>query len=225
LWQCYETVIECTSHAAGRADGPVSMTSNSAREARKYVITIRAIAIGIFLFAAGEVAYAATIGSGFLIKDGLDWIYDVLLYGMAAIVFGHGARAERLAAVAGAAIMLASIGETIYDMIIKIVAPRQVEPLLLGFSALSTIAIVVAVVAALLPFRASRNPLIEATWLSARNDAIFATLYALFQFAARLAPMRGPELALDAFTILLTLQAIYVIIRDVRADAQEERPA
>jgi hypothetical protein len=71
----------------------------------------------------------------------------------------------------------------------------------------------------------SRNPLIETTWLSARNDAIFATMYAVFQFAARMAPMRGPELALDAFTILLTLQAIYVIIRDVRADAGEEPAA
>jgi hypothetical protein len=40
-----------------------------------------------------------------------------------------------------------------------------------------------------------------------------------------MAPMRGPELALDAFTILLTLQAIYVIVRDVRADAGEEPAA
>jgi Co/Zn/Cd efflux system component len=201
------------------------MTSSSGREARKYVITIRVIAIGILLFAAGEVAYAVAIGSGFLVKDGLDWIYDVLLYGMAAIIFGHGARAERIAALVGAAIMFVSIGETIYDMVIKIVAPRQVEPLLLGFSAVSTIAIVLVVVASLLPFRTSRNPLIEATWLSARNDAVFATLYALFQFAARMAPMRGPELVLDAVTIALTLQAIYVIIRDVRVDAREERPA
>lgn len=201
------------------------MTSSWGREARKYVITIRVIAIGILLFAAGEVAYAVAIGSGFLVKDGLDWIYDVLLYGMAAIIFGHGARAERIAALVGAAIMFVSIGETIYDMVIKIVAPRQVEPLLLGFSAVSTIAIVLLVVASLLPFRTSRNPLIEATWLSARNDAVFATLYALFQFAARMAPMRGPELVLDAVTIALTLQAIYVIIRDVRVDAREERPA
>jgi Co/Zn/Cd efflux system component len=201
------------------------MTSSWGREARKYVITIRVIAIGILLFAAGEVAYAVAIGSGFLVKDGLDWIYDVLLYGMAAIIFGHGARAERIAALVGAAIMFVSIGETIYDMVIKIVAPRQVEPLLLGFSAVSTIAIVLLVVASLLPFRTSRNPLIEATWLSARNDAVFATLYASFQFAARMAPMRGPELVLDAVTIALTLQAIYVIIRDVRVDAREERPA
>ena len=201
------------------------MTTQSAPEERGYLVTIRAIAVGIFLFAAGEVAYAAAIGSGFLVKDGLDWIYDVLLYGMAAIVFGRGPRAERIAALVGAGIMLVSIGETVSDMVIKIIAPRQVEPLLLGFSAVSTIAIVLMVVAALLRFRTSRNPLVEATWLSARNGAIFATLYAVFQFAARLAPMRAPELALDAFTILLTLQAIYVIIRDVRADARRQEQA
>jgi hypothetical protein len=88
------------------------MTLRSAAEDRKYVITIRTIAIGIFLFAAGEVGYALTIGSSFLVKDGMDWIYDVLLYGMAAIIFGQGARAERVAALLGAAIMFVSIGET-----------------------------------------------------------------------------------------------------------------
>jgi hypothetical protein len=34
--------------------------------------------------------------------------------------------------------------------------------------------------------------------------------------------MRGPELVLDGLTILLTLQAIYVIVRDVRADARSD---
>ncbi len=197
------------------------MTGDLGREERTYLLTIRAIAIGILLFAGGEVAYAVAIGSGFLVKDGMDWIYDVLLYGMAAIIFGRGAIAERRAALAGAAIMFISIGETIYDMAMKVIVPRQIEPLLLGFSALSTVGIVLLVVAALLRFRGSRNPLIETTWLSARNDAIFASIYALFQLAARSAPMRGPELVLDALTILLTLQAIYVILRDVRADTRQ----
>jgi Co/Zn/Cd efflux system component len=201
------------------------MTLRSAAEDRKYVITIRTIAIGIFLFAAGEVGYALTIGSSFLVKDGMDWIYDVLLYGMAAIIFGQGARAERVAALLGAAIMFVSIGETAYDMVSKIVAPRHIEPLQLGFSALSTVAIVLFVAIALLPFRMSRNPLIETTWLSARNDAIFASIYASVQFAVRMAPIRAPELALDALSVLLTLQAIYVIIREVSADAQTPETA
>jgi divalent metal cation (Fe/Co/Zn/Cd) transporter len=201
------------------------MTLRSAAEDRKYVITIRTIAIGIFLFAAGEVGYALTIGSSFLVKDGMDWIYDVLLYGMAAIIFGQGARAERVAALLGAAIMFVSIGETAYDMVSKIVAPRHIEPLQLGFSALSTVATVLFVLMALLPFRMSRNPLIETTWLSARNDAIFASIYASVQFAVRMAPIRAPELALDALSVLLTLQAIYVIIREVSADAQTPETA
>jgi divalent metal cation (Fe/Co/Zn/Cd) transporter len=177
------------------------------------------------VFSAGEIAYATAVGSPFLVKDGMDWIYNVLLYGMAAIIFGRGARAERLAALAGVALMFVSIAETVYDMVLKIIAPRQIDALQLGFSTISTIAIVLLVLAILLRFRMSRNPLIETTWLSARNDAIFATIYAIFQFVARMAPMRGPELALDAFTILLTLQAIYVIVRDVRADASEELAA
>ena len=201
------------------------MIDAPASEERSYRLTIRAIAIGIFLFAAGEVAYAIAVGSPFLIKDGLDWIYDVLLYGMAAIIFGRGARAERMAALLGVAIMFISIGETGYDMISKAVAPRQVEPLQLGFSALSTVVIVVLVAAALLRFRSSRNPLIETTWLSARNDAIFASIYAAVQFAVRMAPIRAPELALDGLSVLLTLQAIYVIIREVREDARSTEAA
>ncbi|MBV9064258.1 MAG: hypothetical protein JOZ84_08695 [Methylobacteriaceae bacterium] len=201
------------------------MTFRSAAEDRRYVITIRTIAVGIFLFAAGEVGYALTIGSSFLVKDGMDWIYDVLLYGMAAIIFGRGARAERVAALVGVGIMFVSIGETAYDMVSKIVAPRQIEPLQLGFSALSTVVIVLLVVIALLPFRRSRNPLIETTWLSARNDAIFASIYACVQFAVRMAPIRAPELALDTLSVLLTLQAIYVIIREVSADAQKPETA
>jgi Co/Zn/Cd efflux system component len=195
------------------------------REQRAYLVRIRAIAIGIFVFSAGEIAYAIAIGSPFLVKDGMDWIYNVLLYGMAAIIFGRGARAERLAALAGVALMFVSLAETVYDMVLKIIAPRQIDPLQLGFSTISTIAIVLVVLAILLRFRMSRNPLIETTWLSARNDAVFATIYAIFQFVARMAPMRGPELALDIFTILLTLQAIYVILRDVHADAREEPAA
>jgi divalent metal cation (Fe/Co/Zn/Cd) transporter len=199
--------------------------SSFGREERAYLVAIRAIAIGIFLFATGEVAYALTIGSVFLVKDGLDWVYDVLLYGMAATIFGRGAKAERLAALVGAGIMFVSIGETAYDVVSKIVAPRQIEPLQLGFSALSTVVVVLLVLAALLRFRKSRNPLIETTWLSARNDAIFASIYAAVQFAVRMAPVRAPELALDALSVLLTLQAIYVIVRDVRADPRESEAA
>src|SRR3954452_11524988 len=102
--------------------------------------------------------------------------------------------------------MFVSIAEPASDIMEKIVAPRQIEPLQLGFSALSTVVIVLLVLAAVVRVRNRRNPLIETTWLSARNDAIFASIYAAVQFAVGMAPVRAPELALDALSVLLTLQ-------------------
>jgi uncharacterized oligopeptide transporter (OPT) family protein len=73
--------------------------------ARAYTLTIWGIALGILIFAVGVVAWALAIANTQLFKDGVDWVYDVALYGIAAIVFGRDARAERLAALAIGAVM------------------------------------------------------------------------------------------------------------------------
>ncbi len=73
--------------------------------ARAYTLTIWGIALGILVFASGVVAWALAVGNARLFKDGFDWVYDVALYGIAAIVFGRDARAGRLAAMATGAVM------------------------------------------------------------------------------------------------------------------------
>ncbi len=52
--------------------------------ARAYVVTIWGIALGILVFATGVVAVALSLGNQQLFKDGVDWVYDVVLYGIAA---------------------------------------------------------------------------------------------------------------------------------------------
>ena len=75
---------------------------------RAYKRTIWIIAFGILGFGALQCAWALSIGSRQLLKDGLDWGYDVALYGIAAFVFGRGATVERLSAMAIAACMTAA---------------------------------------------------------------------------------------------------------------------
>ena len=53
-----------------------------------YSRLIWTIALGIALLASLQAAWALSIGSRQLFKDATDWTYDVLLYGLAAAVFG-----------------------------------------------------------------------------------------------------------------------------------------
>ena len=78
------------------------------------------------------------------------------------------------------------------------------------------------VAAALLRFRHSRNALIQATWLSSRNDAIKQVFYSALGFATRVYPERWAEYALDAFAAALAFQAVWKIVAD--AARKRRRP-
>lgn len=189
--------------------------------ARAYTLTIWGIALGILVFAAGVVAWALAVGNAQLFKDGVDWVYDVALYGIAAIVFGRDARAERLAAMAIGAVMALAGLHTLYDLAAKIITPRPIEVWALGFSAGSAVVIAVLIVAVLWRFRSEDNPVIKATWLSSRNDVISTTGFALLGLAARVAPVRWPEYLFDLFVAGLCFQASWAIWRSLRTKPAE----
>ncbi len=197
--------------------------SETPRQHRAYRIIITAIALGILVFAAAQVAYALSIGNRQLVKDGVDWIYDVLLYGLAAAVFGRGDKAEKASALLIAGIMAAAGFATLYDLYDKIVQPRPIDPLLLGFSAVSAILIAFLVAGALLAFRHSPNALIQATWLSSRNDVIKTAFYSALGLLTRVGSERWPEYVLDLFGAWLCFQATWVIVAQARA--QRASPA
>jgi Co/Zn/Cd efflux system component len=190
--------------------------------ARAYTLTIWGIALGILIFAVGVVAWALAIANTQLFKDGVDWVYDVALYGIAAIVFGRDARAERLAALAIGAVMAIAGLHTLYDLWDKIVTPRPIEIWTLGFSAGSAIVIGLIIVGALWRFRGEDNPVIKATWLSSRNDAVSTTGFALVGLVARAAPMRWPEYCFDVVIAAICFQATWAIWRSVRASAARD---
>lgn len=195
----------------GRAD------DSGAPSPRAYALTIWAIALGILVQAVATVVWALSAGNAQLFKDGVDWVYDVALYGVAALVFGHGERAERLAALAIGAVMAVAGLHTLWDLHDKIANPRPIEIWTLGFSAASAIVIAILVVAALWRFRGSANPVIRATWLSSRNDLVSTTGFALLGLAARVAPMRWPEYLFDLLVAGLCFQATWAVARSLRA--------
>lgn len=182
-------------------------------EGRAYARRIWAIALGILVFAAGQCAWALAIDSRQLLKDGLDWAYDVALYGLAAFVFGRSAQAERATALLIAAILGLAGLHTLYDLWDKVANPRPIDPLTLGFSAASAILIAFLVVGLLWRFRGSANPLIQATWLTSRNDALATLIGAMLILAARLSPVRWPEYALDLVYAGMSFQATAAIVR------------
>lgn len=190
--------------------------SAQAAIARAYTLTIWGIALGILVFAIGVVAWALAVGNAQLFKDGVDWVYDVALYGIAALVFGRDGRAERLAALAIGAVMAAAGLHTLYDLASKIITPRPIEVWALGFSAASAVVIAVLIVGVLWRFRREDNPVIKATWLSSRNDVISTTGFALLGLGARVAPVRWPEYLFDVFVAGICFQATWAIWRSLR---------
>jgi len=179
-----------------------------------YVRRMWALAIGVLVFATAQVVYAQVNGLPQLRRDGLDWGYDVFFYAMAAVLYGRGDRAERAGAIMMGAVMLVAGLDTLVDLAWKIREPRAIEPLALGFSAATAAVSGFVYVGLLLPFRESENPLIEATWVSARNGMISSAVYAGVTLFARLAASRIVEYGLDVFAAALSFQAAYVILRD-----------
>lgn len=184
--------------------------------AAAYRRVIWAIPASIFLVGLGTVLWALAIDSRQLLKDGLDWAYDVALYGIAAFVFGRGEDAEQATAGLIAAILAVAGFHTLYDLWDKILNPRPIDAFVLGFSAFSAIVVALAIVAALLRFRVIDNPLVMATWLSSRNDAIATFFYSALNFGARALPgARWPEWALDLLAAGLAFQASFAILREI----------
>ncbi|MBL8590917.1 MAG: hypothetical protein JNK46_20465 [Methylobacteriaceae bacterium] len=183
---------------------------------RPYAIVLWAIPAAILALELFTIVWALRIDSRQLLKDGLDWSYDVALYGVVALIFGRGAQAERVAAGFVGIVMFVAGAHTLWDLWDKIVAPRPIDPFVLSFSAGSAIVVALAIVAAILPFRRYDNPVVLATWLSSRNDAISTTLYSLLNLAARATPeTRWPEWGLDLFAAGLAFQAAWAVAASI----------
>jgi Co/Zn/Cd efflux system component len=176
----------------------------------------------ILVFAAVQCGWALAIGSRQLLKDGLDWGYDVVLNGIAAFVFGRGVWVERASAFVIAVILAVAGLHTLYDLWDKINTPRPSEITTIAFSAVSATVIAYLVLGAQWRFRDNPNPLIQATWLSSRNDAISTTFASVLVMLLRLAPLRWPEYVSDLVFAGLSFQATWAILKAERNSLKAE---
>lgn len=182
---------------------------------RRRVLLIVSVIAGL---AISQSLYALWLGDRFLLKDGLDWGYDVALWIVALAVFGRGQKFEDIAALWVAGVLLVAAGHTGYDLWDKIVTGRRPQPWVAGWSAFTAIGLALFVLALMLRFRGSENPLVKATWLSSRNDTISTTCFAFVGLWARLNPSQWPEIILDCVMIGLGLQAAGAILLTVYRD-------
>ena len=189
--------------------------THAAHEARNYHRTIMAIAALVLAICVGETLYGLMLDSRFLLRDGLEWGYDVVIYVTAALAFGRGLRAERYAGFALAFVLLGAGFVTIWQIWRTFVDPPEVEAFGITVAGVLIIAESWTLVALLWRFRRSHHPVIEATWFSARNDAVTGTLYALLMIAARMEPVTWPQMAVDSISAILCLQAGGRILRDL----------
>lgn len=191
---------------------------NLADEDRRYKRRVLLIVAIIAALAVTQSAYALWLGDRYLLKDGLDWVYDVALWIVALLVFGRGQRFEELAAVWVGGVLLVAAAHTGYDLWDKIVTGRRPQPWVAGWSAFTAIGLALFVLGLMLRFRNSDNPLVKATWLSSRNDTVSTTAFAVVGLWARLNPSQGPEIVLDCVIIGLNLQAAGAIFLAVYQD-------
>ncbi len=190
-----------------------------------YKRRLMAIAALVLALCLGETLYGLVLDSRFLLRDGLEWGYDVVIYVTAALAFGRGLRAERYAGFALAFVLLGAGFVTIWQIWRAFIDPPEVEAFAITLSGTLIILEAWVLVGMLWRFRGSHHPVIEATWLSARNDAVTSTLYAFAMMAARLEPVTWPQMMVDSLSAFLCLQSGAQILRDLLwPPISQERP-
>jgi divalent metal cation (Fe/Co/Zn/Cd) transporter len=185
-------------------------------EHRAYSRAVKIIISAILMIAVPQIVYAWAIGNRFLIKDGFDWSYDVVLWGVALACFGRSLRAENLAALAIAGVMFVAGCHTAYDLWDKIMTGRRPEFWVAGWSSFTMVFIALLLLGVMWRFRKSDNALVAATWLSSRNSIIITLCFAAISLFARTRESQGAEIALDLLAIGLSFQAVYAILTKLR---------
>ncbi len=185
-------------------------------EHRAYMRAVKIIISAILMIAVPQIVYAWAIGNRFLMKDGFDWSYDVVLWGVALACFGRSLRAENLAALAIAGVMFVAGCHTAYDLWHKIVTGRRPEFWVAGWSSFTMVSIALLLLGVMWRFRKSENALVAATWLSSRNSIIITLCFAAISLFARTRDSQGAEIALDLLAIGLSFQAVYAILTKLR---------
>lgn len=192
-----------------------SIAEDESRAYSRAVLIIVAVLGGLTL---SQSAYALAIGNRFLLKDALDWGYDVVLWLVALACFGRGMRAEHLAACFVGVVLFVAGCHTAYDLWDKIATGRRPELWVAGWSSFTMVAYCLLLLVLVWRFRRSDNALIAATWFSSRNAIVITLCFAAMSLFARTRATQGLEIALDLLAIELSFQACWAIFSKLRKE-------
>lgn len=153
-------------------------------DGQRFLRALRLIVVSALLlvFLSLALRYLSTSENHF--EDGIYLFYDSLIYGLAAISFGRGELFERATALMLSAVFAVGGCQGSYDIWNEIAATGQSD------TAPSAAAIVFATsaileTALLFRFRASREPLMKATWVSTRDSGEVFPVKILCGFVSR----------------------------------------
>ena len=183
-------------------------------DSQRFLKALRVIAVAALLFCILSIAFNWLSASGSYFEDGIYWIYDCAIYGLAAISFGKGAFVERAAAFMLSLVLAIAGCQGTYDIWSEIVQRAPEAPGTAPYSALifATGAIVEA--ALLFRFRKSGEPLMKATWLSARNSATIALAGAAIPVLSHTSSGNDPQIIVDCLDTILAFQAAILVVRE-----------
>ena len=173
-------------------------------------------ALVALLLGVGELMYGRMIASDDVIKDGAEWLYDVSIYGLAALSLGQSKSIEKRAALALVAIFGIAGLQGVYEVWDAVVHPLTDVVDNLIITDIINIIGNFAEAVVLLPFRLSHDPLLEATWLSARNSVLTSMAGAAVTVICGILAVQWPQTVIVAFGTLLAFQAAFLIASDVR---------
>jgi hypothetical protein len=176
--------------------------------------TLWLVAFSALAVALGEMAYGRLVSSNDLLENGADWIYDVVIYGIAALSIGRAKSCEQIAAFGLAAILGVGGFHGAYDVWFEIV--DRAHSLADNLETSSAFAIVgsIAEAALLFRFRMSSDPVMKATWFSARNSVLFSAFGAIVPLIFSRFSTHWPQIAVDSLGAFLAFQASFAVMRE-----------
>ncbi len=201
-----------------------NICARDTQDGRRFLRSLWLIASSALLFSVVSVALDGLFASGSSFEDGAVWIYDIAIYGLAAISFGRGAVLERATAALLAVVLLVAGCQGSYDIWCEL---ARKLPDASGSSPVSEILLPTgsAFEAALLfRFRKVGDPLMQATWLSARNSAAIALIGAALPLVFQKS-CEGPEMVVACLDTFLAFQAALIVAYEAypRRDASSGR--
>jgi hypothetical protein len=159
-------------------------------------------------------AYGRLMSSADLLESGVDWIYDVGIYGIAALSIGRAKSFEQGAALALAAILGVAGFHGVAARWAEFADQAQGVASTLEASSATAILGSLAEAAVLFRFRACDDPVMKATWFTARNSLVFSGVDGLAPLAFSGVSTLWPQVAIDGFGVFLAFQASFAIARE-----------